>query len=70
MLTERMMEACRGVLGLETDDTSLDERIKAWSPKQIVEVCSEWEFGDPSWARTFAVWMTRAGVTIEDMKNW
>jgi len=70
MLTERMMEACRGVLGLETDDTSRDDEIKTWRPKRIVEACSQWELGDPSWARVFALWMTRAGVLVEDMKNW
>ena len=68
-LTPKMLEACRGVMGLETDDSSRDAEILKWSPVRVVRACSQWEMGDPGWADIFALWMERAGADPADFRN-
>lgn len=61
-----MLRKLRGRRGLELDDSSKDESIKNMSPVAIVQECTAWELGDPSWAYTIARWMRDAGANPED----
>ena len=66
-LTESMMEMLRGRRGLDEDDTSQDDGIRAMAPSVIVRECTAWELGDGAWATRIARWMDKAGCTVVDM---
>jgi len=65
-LPHYILEKVRGALGLEEDDPSKDEQIERMSPKRILELCCQWELGDPSWASHFLSWAGEAGYEIKE----
>lgn len=57
-----LMEKLRQKIGLEKDDTSLDDVILARRPEEnLREVCA-WEIGSPSWVGTFMSWAADLGI--------
>lgn len=68
-LPDYILEKVRGALGLEEDDPSKDERIERMSPERILELCCQWELGDPSWASAFLNWAREAGYEIKEREE-
>jgi len=66
-LSRSMLEALRGRRGLDEDDASQDDEIRAMPPAEIVRECAAWKLGDAYWAVIFAEWMRAAGCKPEDI---
>lgn len=64
-IPERIMRDLRQLENLEPDDTRKDGLIKSRDPMDNLRNLSIWEFGDPSWADTFAMWMKGLGILKE-----
>ena len=68
MFKDQAMRILRQREGLESNDTSLDEKIQKFPPKYaLAEICG-WEFGDPRWAETFEEWCNLVGLKIVEDK--
>ena len=65
--SESMMGMLRGRRGLDKDDTSQDNEIRAMPGSEVVRECTAWKFGDPYWATLIAGWMDKAGCTVTDL---
>ena len=46
------LEAIRQRLGIDKNDTSLDDQINNMSPKEIASEWSAWYLGDGEWGKT------------------
>lgn len=55
--SENIMRRCRERLGLEPDDTSKDELINQYSPKEAFRECCIWEGLMGSWSDTLIYWI-------------
>jgi len=65
-IPEKILRDLREMRNLEPDDTSKDHVIKAQDPMDNLRQLSIWEFGDPSWADTFVIWMKGLGILKGD----
>lgn len=53
---DEIMERCRKRLDLQPDDTSRDDEINMYSPREAFTECCNWE-GIIGWADTFMDWI-------------
>lgn len=58
------IEAMRGRLGLEKDDTSRDADIEKMSPERRLALIAGWHLGYSGWERTILSWVKDAGYEV------
>lgn len=66
MLTERQLEILRQRAGLEKNDTSLDDELKAMPPIDKFKDLVAWNFGHPDWANEILYWAECAGFKVTE----
>jgi len=66
MINSATVEIMRLRLGLEADDSSKDDELEDYTPReQFIEMCA-WELGSSLWAETIFGWLDDCGLQITE----